>query len=113
MQVSQHPERVRMEQGVFGAALLVRVSLDAKFGAFVDSLAYGMLHVHLTKAAAEDVEGHLVHFLARVLDLYPEQIHIVDETPVPVGKVVAFYGITPEELERRIQEHLQGVPKPQ
>ena len=97
----------KIHSGKFGAAFIVRVTWGIEPRPCVQSLAYGLLHVYLSPPPDErDLNDHLIRCLSRVLGLAPEQIEIVDETPISKGKVVVFYDISSEALEERVRQFL-------
>ncbi len=88
-----------------GAALLVNVARKAQGLPSLEMAGRGLLHVYLTWNENDDPEEELKRFLAGVLQVAEADIEIL---PGSSGswKLVAFQGLTPEDLEQRLQRYL-------
>lgn len=88
-----------------GAALLVNVARKAQGLPSLEMAGRGLLHVHLAWNEDDDPEEELKRFLAGVLQIAESDIEIL---PGARGswKLVAFQGLTPEDLEQRLQHYL-------
>ena len=103
------PEKKGMERfrnGRIGAALLVHVTANALSPTRVEVTHDGVLHIHLqhTTTDEQELNESLVNYLAYILALPPEHIEIVAGHHTK-GKVVAFYNVSPVEMEKRLARH--------
>ncbi|NPA31327.1 MAG: DUF167 domain-containing protein [Chloroflexi bacterium] len=95
----------RFHQGRGGAALAVQIRFGGREEAEVVWLGEGMVRVtlwHRAAAGAGSLDRHLVAVLSRHLRVPRSRIEIVAQRG-RYDRVVAFYGLTPQELERRLR----------
>ncbi|GEM_PF-2083101 len=96
----------RFRDGRIGAALLVHVTASALSPTRAEVTHDGVLHIHLqhTPTDEQELNKSLVNYLAYILALPPESIEVVAGHHAK-GKVVAFYDVSPVEMEKRLARH--------
>lgn len=96
-----------------GTALLVYVTTHALAPTWAEVTHNGILHIHLQYTPTDEGELNqiLVDYLAHILALPPENIEVVAGHHSQ-GKIVAFYNVSPVEMEKRLAGHFgpEGTP---
>ncbi len=99
-------KRPRFHNARQGAAMLIYLTAQPETPTHAAWAAPGIIHIHLqTLQRGAALHQRLIQYLAQHLDIEPENIEIVAGGHTG-NKVISVYGLSPDELERRLQDWL-------
>jgi uncharacterized protein YggU (UPF0235/DUF167 family) len=103
-------KKVTIHSGGRGTALAIQIHPGAGSHRIENvDFANGSVLIGLRCSASQsEINSQLVVFLAKVLDVYPDQIEIVAGQGQN-KKLISILDIKPDEVQTKLMENLQGV----